>query len=167
MFAVGDYIVYGNNGVCLVEKVGSLESAIASKDKVYYTLSPCYTKGSTIFIPADNTKVRMRPVMTKQECLDLIGEMKEMEDLWIKDEKSREAEYKQALQSGEAAELVKVIKTIYKRKESRIAEGKKITSTDEKYCHMAEERLYGELAVAFGMKKEEMPEFIEDCIKES
>lgn len=56
MFDVGDYIVYGNNGVCLVEKVGPLESSVMSKEKIYYTLSPCYMQGSTIFTPADNQK---------------------------------------------------------------------------------------------------------------
>lgn len=167
MYEVGDYIVYGNNGVCLVEKVGPLESKVASRDKVYYTLSPCYVKGSTIFTPADNNKVLMRPVMTKQEGLNLIDEMDEMEDLWITDEKSREAEYKEALQSCEARELVKVIKTIFKRKQTRIAEGKKVTATDEKYCHMAEERLYGELAIALGMQKDELHDFILKRINES
>ena len=167
MFEVGDYIVYGSNGVCLVEKVGPLESQIASKEKVYYTLSPCYVKRSTIFTPADNSKVLMRPVMTKQEGLALIDEIKEMDCLWITDEKSREATYKEALQTCEARELVKVIKTILKRKQTRIAEGKKVTATDEKYCHLAQERLYGELAVALEMKKEEMQEFIEQRIKES
>lgn len=166
MFEVGDYIVYGNNGVCLVEKVGPLDSKITSKDKVYYTLSPCYMKGSRIFIPADNEKVLMRPVMTEKESLALIDAMEEMESLWIPEEKRREAEYKEALQKCDATELVKIIKTIFRRKETRLAEGKKITATDEKYYHLAEERLYGEFAIALHMEKEEVQEFIESRIKE-
>ncbi|MDD3403000.1 MAG: CarD family transcriptional regulator [Hespellia sp.] len=167
MFEVGDYIVYGNNGVCQVEKVGPLESKIATRGKVYYTLSPCYLKGSTIFTPADNQKVPMRPVMTKQESLQLIDAMQEMDALWITDEKRREAEYKEAIQKCDAAELVKIIKTIFQRKETRIAEGKKVTATDEKYFHLAEERLYGEFAIALNMQKDEVAAFIEERIKES
>lgn len=109
----------------------------------------------------------MRPVMTKEEGLALIDEIKELDYLGITSEKSRESEYKEALQTGEALELVKVIKTISKRKEVRIAEGKKITATDEKYYRLAEERLYGELAVVLGVKKEDMPEFLRERIQQS
>ena len=37
MFKTGDYIVYGNSGVCKVENVGVIDSPIAEKDEIYYT----------------------------------------------------------------------------------------------------------------------------------
>lgn len=160
MFGVGDYIVYGNNGVCLVEKVGALDSSVVSKDKVYYTLSPCYSKASTIFTPADNKKVLMRPIMTREEAIALVDEMKEMEELKIVDEKRRENEYKEAVQKCDARELVKILKAIHMRKQERIEDGKKITATDERYFHLAEEQLHGELAIALGMEKSEVEAFV-------
>lgn len=164
MFNVGDYIVYGVNGVCKVEEIGSLDSGNLPKDRVYYTLLPVYLKGSKIFTPADNKKVLMRPVLNKDEAMELIDDIRNIDALWITDEKKRENDYRDALKKCDCKELVRIIKTIYSRKQGRIAEGKKMTMGDEKYFHMAEESLYGELAIPLNMDKEEVKYFITDRV---
>lgn len=160
MFKIGDYIIYGSNGVCEVEDVGTIDNPSISKDKLYYTLSPYYTKGSRIFTPADNSKVIMRLILTKKEAMKLIDEIEDIDSLGILDEKRKELEYKEAFRKGDCRQLVKIIKAIYLRRQSRIAEGKKITSVDDKYFHMAEENLYGELAVSLDMDKDMVKDFI-------
>ena len=60
-----------------------------------------------------------------------------------------------------------MIKTLYIRKQSRLAAGKKVTSSDEKYLHLAEESLYGELSVVMGIPKDEMEEYIAGRVKET
>lgn len=49
----------------------------------------------------------------------------DMEPLWVKDEKQRETQYKETLRKCDCRELIRIIKTIYHRMQSRIAEGKK------------------------------------------
>ena len=44
---------------------------------------------------------------------------------------------------------------------------KKVTSSDEKYLHLAEESLYGELSVVMGIPKDEMEEYIAGRVKET
>ena len=156
MFKAGDFVVYGSNGVCRVQKVGTLDSPGVPKDRLYYTLIPCYIKGSTIFTPVDNQKVIIRLVLTREEALQLIDEISCIDMLW----------YKEAFRSCDCRELVKIIKTIYLRKQSRIAEGKKVTTQDDKYFHMAEDALYGELAVALGFTREETKKFVIDRVKQ-
>ena len=51
------------------------------------------------------------------------------------------------------------------QKEERILENKKVTATDERYFRMAEEQLYGELAVALSMKKEDVQAYILNRVK--
>lgn len=166
MFEKGDVIIYGNNGVCTVEKIGPLDSKMTSKGRIYYTLQPFYRKESRIFTPADNEKVLMRSVIGKKEAMELIDDINHIESLWIPDEKSREYEYKEAIRKCDCRELVKIIKTIYSRKQSRIAEGKKVTAVDEKYFHMAENSLYGELAIPLGMTKEEVKNYIIERVEQ-
>ena len=48
-----------------------------------------------------------------------------------------------------------MIKCIYDRKQLRISKGKKMTATDERYMHMAEDALYLELGTALNMDKEQ------------
>ncbi len=167
MFSVGEYIVYGTTGVCKVEAVEPMELTKSIGKKLYYTLSPLYSKGSKIYIPTDNDKVVMRPVLTMDEAKALVEEIPSIELLWVADEKRREDIYKTALRSCDVREWIKIIKTLYLRKMSRIAEGKKITVSDGKYLHMAEERLYEEMALALNMTKEEVLDYITVNVEES
>lgn len=164
MFKIGDDVIHGGSGACRVAAVGTLSTGV--KGKMYYTLIPYYVKGSSVYTPVDSEKVLMRPVMTKEEVMGLIEDIKNIDVLWVKDEKKREETYKKAIRSCDARELVKIIKTIYLRRKSRIEEGKKLTYSDEKYYKMAEDNLYGEVAVALSMTREEAKAFIEQKVEE-
>ncbi len=164
MFKIGDYVVYGNVGVCRVENVGPV--AIGMKGKDYYTLVPVYERNSRLYTAVDSEKVVIRPVLTKEETDALIDEMADIETLWISDEKKREEIYKEAMHTCDCKEWVRMIKTLYLRKLDRISRGKKATSSDEKYLHLAQDNLYGELAFSLKMPKEQVEEFITSRIRE-
>ena len=97
MFKVGDYVVYGNSGVCRVEDIGPI--SIGSKDKDYYTLVPVYGRNSRLYTVVNSDKVVIRPIMTKQESDALIDEMENIDTLWIGDEKKREEIYKETMRN--------------------------------------------------------------------
>ena len=162
MFKVGDYVVYGNTGVCKIEDIGPL--SIGSSDKEYYTLVPVYGRNSKLYTAVDSDKVVIRPIMTRQESDALIDEMEEIDALSIGDEKRREEIYKETMRTCDCKEWVRIIKTLYTRKMDRLSRGKKVTSSDERYLQMAEENLYGELAFALQMPKEKVGEFISERI---
>ncbi|MDE6168403.1 MAG: CarD family transcriptional regulator, partial [Acetatifactor sp.] len=61
---------------------------------------------------------------------------------------------------------VRVIKTIYLRKQKRLQSGRKVTAVDAKYGHLAEENLYGELAVALGIGRNEVEGYITRSLDE-
>ena len=166
MFEIGELIIYGGNGVCRVEKIGPIDTGMGTKDRMYYTLNPLKNKDSRIFTPVDNEKVIMRPTMTKEDALALIDQIQDVETLWIGDERRRETEYKEAVRKCDCREYVKIIKTIYLRKKARLADGKKVTAVDERYYAIAEENLYGELAVALGMDRDQAKTFVEQRVKE-
>jgi CarD family transcriptional regulator len=162
MFKVGDYVVYGNTGVCKIEDIGPL--SIGSSDKEYYTLVPVYGRNSKLYTAVDSDKVVIRPIMTKQESDALINEMEEIDALRIGDEKRREEIYKETMRTCDCKEWVRIIKTLYSRKMDRLSRGKKVTSSDERYLQMAEENLFGELAFSLQMPKEKVGEFIGEKI---
>ncbi len=161
MFKVGDYVVYGNTGVCKIEDIGPLS---IGSDKEYYTLVPVYGRNSKLYTAVDSDKVVIRPIMTKQESDALINEMEEIDALRIGDEKRREEIYKETMRTCDCKEWVRIIKTLYSRKMDRLSRGKKVTSSDERYLQMAEENLFGELAFSLQMPKEKVGEFIGEKI---
>ena len=58
MFKKGEYILYGTVGVCQVEGISKPD--FSNNDKVYYSLVPKFDQDTTIYIPVDSPKVKMR-----------------------------------------------------------------------------------------------------------
>lgn len=158
MFNVGEFVIYGSNGVCRVNEITVMGSGVDAKD--YYCLVPINDNDGRIFTPVTNTKVIMRPILTEDEAMELIDRIPDIEQLWISDEKQREANYKQAIHTCDCRELIRIIKTMYSRKQERLAKGMKSTVVDDRYLKEAEENLYSELSIAIGREKAEMEEFI-------
>lgn len=165
MFQLDDYIIYGGNGVCRVLGIGIPTINGADKERQYYRLQPIYENESIIYTPVDNEKVIMRKVISKEETNELINNMPSIEILYFDDDKMREEKYKEVMRTYDCKELIKIIKTSYLRKEERLAEGKKNTATDDKYLKIAEECLYGELAVSLSIPKEQVEDFIVKRLK--
>lgn len=160
MFEVGEYVVCGNKGVCEVEKITTLDISGVDKERKYYILKPIYQAGSTVYVPIDSPKESMRRVLKKEEARRLIDSIPEIPLLTITNDKLSEQTYKECLKTGSCEEWVRIIKTIYLRKQKRIQAGRKVTAVDAKYFHMAEESLYGELAVVLEMSRDAVEAYI-------
>ena len=128
-------------------------------------MKPVYHKESAVYAPVENRKIIMRPVITKEEAELLIRRIPEIETVWILNEKAREVQFKEALHTCDCEELIKIIKTLYQRKQQRIESGKKVTVVDEKYFRQAEDKLYEELAFVLGMEKRDVNTYISNYMK--
>ena len=64
MYKIGDLIMYGVRGVCRVKEITELDWSSAEQGRKYYVLEPLY-KDDLIYVPIDNVKVFMRPVMSR------------------------------------------------------------------------------------------------------
>lgn len=167
MFEVGEYVVCGNKGVCVVEKITTLDIAGVDKEREYYILKPIYQMGSTVYVPVDSPKESMRPVIKREEAQKLIDAIHDVPLLAITNEKLSEQIYRECLKSGNCEEWVRILKTIWRRKQERLQAGRKVTAVDAKYFHMAEESLYGELAVALDLNRDEVEAYIEKAAEQS
>lgn len=165
MFEVGEYIVYGVKGVCRIEEITHIDISGADKERLYYVLSPVGGGNGKIYAPVDNKKVTMRKVITREEANRLIEELPQIELLWVPDDKQREATYKEALSTCDYRAWVSIVKTLYLRKQERVAAGKKITALDERYMRTAENELYSELSLTLGVPKAEMEDYIKERLE--
>lgn len=160
MFDVGDYIVYGVNGICRVADITHPDISGADVDRLYYVLIPEKARSSKLFCPADNDRIMIRKVISTDEAKKIIAESKSIEPLNIPNERMRDESYKNVMKSGDCRQWVQIIKTLYIRKKEREEAGKKITATDERYLKMAEDGLYSELALATGSARDDIREKI-------
>lgn len=165
MFEKGECIIYGSKGICEVKDITKLDLDGVSKDRLYYILAPMNQKDSKIFVPVDSNKTVMRKLISRAEAEQLIESMPEIEEIWVENDKLREEKYRECMRTCECKEWVRIIRTLYARMQKRIAQGKKVTATDERYFKMAEENLYSELSIALEIPKEEMEKYIAEHIE--
>lgn len=160
MYQKGDYVVYGTKGVCLIEDVTVIDWAkdCISSEKLCYKLVPRFLKGSTIYAPVENDKTIIRSVMSGEEATAVLNKAGMLEILRVKDEKEREDSYRKALLSGNSMEWSRIVKTLYLRKQERLKSGRRMTCVDERYFHMAENILFGEMSMPLHMTVKEVEE---------
>ena len=160
MFKKGEYVVSGNKGVCVVEDITTLNISGVDKEREYYILKPIYLSGSTVYVPVHTADSTMRKVLSHEEADQLIREIPDIPLITISNDKLLEQEYRGCMKTNDCAEWIKIIKTIYQRKQKRLAAGRKVTAVDAKYFRLAEDNLYGELAVSLQMPRGEVEGYI-------
>ena len=160
MFSIGDYMVYGINGVCLVQDICA--SPFDKKDtRTFYLLKPLgASSGSVIYTPTDNEQVPMRPLMTKEQAEGLIGRMSELEPLEIPTEKMRRDLYRQAMHSCDPEQYVRLIKTVYRRRLDMMQQHKRLSETDSDFERNAKLSLYHELSVVLNVQYGEVEQYL-------
>ena len=156
MFSVGDKIIYGENGVCTVESIGPLSMAGASKDKLYYYLSPLIGSG-TYFAPVDSGAY-MRPVMSRAEAEALIDSMPGIQPAICTDNRFNhvDAFYKELFKQHSCEALVSIVKGL----KSRMSDRKTKSSRAEATMKRAKDILHGELSVALEIDVKDVEGYI-------
>lgn len=163
MFSVGDKVMYGGTGVCVVEDITSLKLSGMDKARDYYVLKPIYQSG-IIQTPVDNNKVPIRPIMTRSQAEALVDTIPQV-DAVICTEKNLSAlrnHYQQQMSTFDCVDLIRMTKSIYAKKREAESRQKKIGMTDEKYLRRAEDLLYGELAASLGISRDKVTDYITD-----
>ena len=159
MLSRGDAVVYKCRGMYKVEDIGTLDFSFADRKK-YYTLQSVEDSRDRAYVPTDDESNIRRPV-SREEAMDLISRMPDIEVLRVKNEKFREQEYKNCIADFCPENWIKVLKTLYKRTQSRGS----ITSMDKKYQMLLEHALYSEFSFALGIPANRMTQFIAEHTK--
>lgn len=161
MFSVGEYIVYGTNGICRVEDVCA-SPYDAADTRTYYLLVPLHNPmSSTIYTPVDNMRVPMRRLMTKGEIEALIARMDEIELLEVPVEKQRREIYRATITELDPSGYISVIKTVERRREELTAAHKHFPVSDLEYGRLAKHLLYSEMAHVLEMEERLVEAYIE------
>ncbi len=152
MLKIGDYVIYQEQ-VCQIkeQKINeftNLESFI---------LVPITDSSLKLNVPVNNPNIKN--LMTKEEIKNLIALMPSIPLIEMED-KLLENEYKKLYHSGNKEDLIRIIKTTYRRNQERLNNNKKISEKDNKYFTLAENLLYSEIATVFGISLEEAKEYV-------
>lgn len=166
MYQKGDLILYGGTGVCRVTDIVAKKFSRAEPEKLFYILTPLYQTG-TITTPVDNGKVFTRPVISREEALDLIDRIPTIQAQAYHNQNLQQLEshYKSELESHDCLDLLKLTMSTYQKKLEREQAKLKFGAVDRRYMERAEGLLFGELAVALGIGMESVRPFIEERLQ--
>lgn len=160
MFQVGDRVIYGTEGVCRVERVEKLR--VSGQTALYYVLSPVYREGATVYVPLDNERLteRMKRVLSAEELEALLAETAQTEPLWIDNPNERKQLYSVVLLGGDRQALLRLVRTLYLRREKLTAQGKHLRAADDQALRDAERMINGEFALVLNIPRHEVPAYI-------
>ncbi len=109
----------------------------------------------------------MRRILSREEAQELIDSIGSIEGLGVTDERQREQNYRAAVNSCDCVQWVRIIRTLTVRNKERLARGKKVTAMDKKYCKLAEDNLYPELAESLGMQVKAVKDYVNQKFEEA
>ena len=168
MFCIGEFISYGNSGVCEVMGTEVMEpSAGSPAGRECYILRPLHDQSCKIMTPVDNQKVIMRNLISPEETKQLLDDIPQIETLPEQSARQQEISYSKALHSGNCREWLCLVKTLTQRIESRRQKGKKVTATDDRYFKAATEKLVEEFSVVLKMDAGEAKDMLMGAFENS
>lgn len=161
----GDVVVYGVRGVCTVDDVRT--ENIGGEEREYYLLTPCDDKRSTIYLPTDSDRIErhVKKLLTKEEVFGLIDSLPDEEDIWIPDNRRRAEVFTHIIDSGERADVIRLIRVLSTRKHTLEGSGKKLGASDRALLEQAEKVVFDELALVLGIERTKVEEFIIERVK--
>ena len=165
MFAIGDRIVYGSEGVFTVTEYTS--SPIDKSDtRVFYVLRPVAGVHVNIVItPSEGGVTPMRAVIGREEALALIDRMPDISLVKVENERGRRESYRTVMSKGTGESMVSIIKTVRDRRVSFASQKRRLSETDTDFESRAKHCLYSELSVALDIPYSEVDSFILERLK--
>ncbi len=156
MFCVGEKIIYGENGVCTVEKIAPLDMNGSAPDRLFYHLSPLVGSGM-LFTPVDS-EAYMRPVMSRDEAEAFVAAIPEIAPAICSDNRFNHVDsfYRGLFKTHELDDLVSVIKGL----SLRLDEKKTRSSRAEATIKRAKDILYSELATSLDIDLKSVESYI-------
>ncbi len=162
MYQVGEFVVYGSEGVCEVQEIGTIDILGLNNNREYYTLKPINNNGK-IFAPID-TNVFIRGVLTGDEIQEMIKEIPSLKKSTdkVKNDRALQEYYKNLLKTDNFIELLSTTIEINNEKEELGKNGKKLGQIQEKFIKIANDLIEDEFSIVLGINKEDVSEYIKD-----
>lgn len=155
---IGTYVMYGKTGVCLVKEMTTMAGG------QYYVLSPVGDSRSSVYVPCANADLlaRMRPLLTREEIDLLLSDVDTVRLTWIDDRNERAMLYRTITGSGDRRELVRLLACLMRRKQERIAMGKRLSSMDENFLQECVRLVQEEFSMVLGITQREVGPYIQE-----
>ena len=159
MFCVGQTVLYGSNGVCVVDDV--TEKRIGKTKMQYYVLKPLCNNTSTLFVPTANQQLvsKMRRILTEDEAEAILRDLPPCGD-WNDNKQERSEQFRAIITEGSCVELIRLIRLVRTHEQEQLAGGKRLHISDERFLKEAEKMICEEFSLVLHISRDEVLERI-------
>lgn len=166
-FKKGEYVVYGLNGICLVEDVCDFSFSADVPKKPYLILKPKTDPRSLIYLPCDNEELvgRLRSVYSKEKIEGLLQDREHQPADWHEDRKERVLTFRGVLAKNDPVELLAMIRCIYLKDREFTRSNKKLSASDRDILKNAERFIENEFSFSLGITAEEVAPYIRQILR--
>lgn len=157
MFAIGDYVSYRSEGVCVISDIRTEIFNALGKSEEFYILAPLKDINSVLYVPVNNEALtsKMQPLLSADGVCALADELRGELMPWIDDSRARNAALREILAGGDRRELIVLVNTILDRVARSAEIGRKITAGDENTLKRAKKMLLDEFSATTDMQTDE------------
>ena len=160
MFAVGDRVVYGYEGVFCVSEYTT--SPIDKNDeRVFYVLRPAFGSGNSMIVtPSEGGVTSIRAVISREEAEAIINRIEEIGEVVVDKERNRREVYREVMGRCCAEACISIIKTVRTRRREFLAQKRRLAETDTDFESRARYCLFCELAAAMHISISEAEQIV-------
>ena len=152
MYQVGEYVVYGVQGVCRV--LGTEKQLVNRKRTEFLVLEPLARGESKFYLPTQNPTAmgKIQPILARQQMEQLLASLEIRQGCWIREENLRKQHYRNLLTSGDRTLLLQMLAAVYQHRDEQDAAGKKFHQCDDNFMRDAEKLLCSEISLVMEME---------------
>ena len=161
-YEVGQYVVYGTNGICIIDSIERMSFTAGAPGEIYYVLRQHKNPSNKYFVPMKNEEIlsKLREPMCREDIEDILMGLSDEDVKWINDRRQRGEYFREILHDGVSGRLLSMIICIYEKKRELAKNGKKLSVTDQTTLKSAEKLVEEEFAWALEMDPNDIPAFI-------
>ncbi len=162
MYSVGEFVVYGAEGVCRIAGIEELD--LTGEPMLYYALAPESDRSSKIFVPVANSKLtdRISRMLSEDEIRALLADFSEGESVWVDSTNLRKSRYHEIVNSVDRTRIIRLVRELHKRRSSIRKTGQRFSLTDEHYYKLAQKILFDEFSRVIPIKQTEFLSLLTD-----
>lgn len=165
-FTPGQSVIYGANGVCVIDGVREMQLPYDDEPQSYYVLKPASKPGSTIYVPMGNETLtaRMRPLLDKAGLEEVLQRVRGREMPWEEDRNTRHQNFNALMARRDQEEMLLMIRCIYARRRALAANGKRLPAVDDDILHSCEKLLTQEFSLCLHIPPEEVGSYLQSAL---
>ena len=167
MFKCGDKVIYKSFGVCTIEQMDYTMESFGSKKsdapaRKYFVLKSESARGGQAFVPADKAEELIRPVIDRDDAINLAQQLEksEPEDYIDKNMHTTDQHFREELAQHDCLVTMRVARTMEHRIAEQEATRHKPSGLYVRLLDTARNQVREEYAASLGISVEEAEQYL-------